>query len=638
MYTDTYTAADKDLGLSLDISKYDSKYVSPIQIVVHGRSRASLLAISQQAAWMSAVFHATHHKRVVQANFRAVSRDMWDEGFNIIPGYYDFYIRDETLYSPDTSCWFPLFGSASMAGGFPIPRRGDELGLEISLDMMAAAAGARHAVEFEGGLVIKGFSCMCVPVKIVEDRIQWHLIRSENPETRLNYRDVLQRCPDRLLLDKFDLRALRTTRAFLGWCSEVSSTLGSTTADYEQIDYSGAKDVSRSLRISGASLGLQQIGLAQCDFTFGQNMGMFHFQRSGSFQRILSAAEKTPVLLYDSLDKRAWLVPADEVLLHIAQHRNFREHFQFKGERVHFEGPNSSMSVRDALLKNGPISLSDERTYTFMDLIINTWSILEFLADQMGQTSRQSGVPVNPTIKTAIQGFEFLAIAEERSPMKMKKVKLETSSGEWSTLIRDIDALVLFAKGFKDILQPVPDGNPGLCCQLMSMPAGKDYLGTTTKMLEDLYYTAGCRWNRKYLTSTRLQWHQGTSSLFNKCESPGESQCECNRVQQIVSKRTLATIIPPKDLAQNGAVIFGQSGSWLDSFKRLMVSPKNADSGQLCNLSDSGHLPSRSTISQQVSLPSVASEKDQLASDGSCEDNLAPRLPEQPAQNISVSL
>jgi hypothetical protein len=38
-------------------------------------------------------------------------------------------------------------------------------------------------------------------------------------ETRLSYRDTIDRCQNRASLNEVDLECLRTTRAIAGWCS-----------------------------------------------------------------------------------------------------------------------------------------------------------------------------------------------------------------------------------------------------------------------------------------------------------------------------------------------------------------------------------------------------------------------------------
>ncbi len=113
------------------------------------------------------------------------------------------------------------------------------------------------------------------------------------------------------------------------------------------------------------------------------------------------------------------------------------------------------------------------------------------------------GATVKGTLRDVIQGFEYKAVVEERSPFRQKQSFIKKTSGGWPTLVRDIDALVLFANGYEDVLRP--SGNTTLCRLWQSVPKWKDYLAATVKALNDLCDVAGCRVDRMYLTSTHLQ-------------------------------------------------------------------------------------------------------------------------------------
>jgi hypothetical protein len=473
---------------------------------------------------------------------------------------FEVAFTHQPLQATEGACWLPLFCGATIACGFPIPDRGDELGLEIPLELLAGISGVCHAVEYEDGVVMKGFSHMFVPVRRTQDRVQWHVIASPDPHTRLSYRDALSSCDDRALLDEVGLSDLLHSRAFVGWCSLATSRLGSELTNFENIDYSGAVDVDSALRCAGGSLGFQQFGMASLDIKLGAKDGKCHFQRSGPYQRIISAAERTPVVLYDKGERRGWLVPASGVMLHVAQHRHWLEPFTVDGRHTK---PDTNCppgtSAKDILLKNSMVRLSDVDEYTFKDMILNIWSLLEFLVDQNVIRDRNSsGAPIKGSLREYLHGFEFKAVVEERSPFRLKQTLLSKTHGGWPELVRDIDALVLLADGFEDLILPAEEGSTRLCQIWQRVPKGQDYLATSTKTLRDLYDVAGCRLNRKYLTSTQLLWHQGDSLLFDDCEET--RSCRCNRLQQIVTKHAIGTITPPGSLADDGAVIFGCSG------------------------------------------------------------------------------
>jgi hypothetical protein len=152
-------------------------------------------------------------------------------------------------------------------------------------------------------------------------------------------------------------------------------------------------------------------------------------------------------------------------------------------------------------------------------------------------------------------------VVEDRSPFILKEQELSKTSGGWPLLVRDINALVLFADEFGEVIIPAESAKNSLCRMWHGMPSNMDYMATTSKVLKDLWDVAGCRITRKYLTSTQLRWHRGESLVFEACTDT--LACRCNRLQQIIPKTSVGFIVPPGLLEDEGAVIFGQSGTLL---------------------------------------------------------------------------
>ena len=538
----------------------------------------------------------------------------------------------------ENACWLSLFHDPCIAGTeFPIPERQSEIGLEIRLHLAAVLIGAQHAVEFDGGIVLKGYSSMLVPISRENDIVQWHLVLSETDGERISYQEGIRKCERRVLLETLNLEDLNSTRAIVGWCSHVKSTLGTESGHYSRIDYSQAEDAGSHVRFSGATLGFQQFGVGQLDFAIGKKDRRCHVRRDGHFRKIISCAERTPVVLYNQAEQRAWLASVFDVLMHVVQKRRFNEEFDRYSEgemilkdlmsivsnrRAHekhepfnsgkpphpeiHDGPH----LRNILLQNANKRLLSTEDYTIKDAVCNIWSILEILVDQNVQKASEPGVPIRATPRDILQGFEFEAIVEERSPMHCKRQNVRSSSGGWTSLIKDIDALVLFGAGFGDLLQP-DNEIEGLCRRWLTVPRGKDYLAAPIGMLENLYAAAGCRTSKEYLTSTHLQWHRGQSLLFEPCASPNSWNCRCNRLQQILKKSTFNKVVNPGALEPKGAVIFGEQGLLHDVKLQLqpdtslasdddvfmtgpVASSTNPDSTASSNLSESSELTASS--------------------------------------------
>jgi hypothetical protein len=468
----------------------------------------------------------------------------------------------EPLHTTEVSCWLSLFSGMTLVSGFPIPSRGEEMGLEISLELLAAIAGVSHLTKFDGGLVMKGFCNMIFPVQKTGKRVQWHAITSQDSETYLSYQDGLSRCKSRLSIDEVGFDDLKSIRTFLGWCSVYTSRLGSKAADYDNIDYSGEEEASTSVHLNGAQLGFQQWATATANFSIGAKQTKHYIGRDGPFSNILSPAERTPVLLYDTKEQRGYLISATDVMLHIVQHRHRLEPFEVNNERVLLETciPTGS-TAKDVLKRNSNVFLSDDGSYKFKHAIHNIWSILEDLrAKTVTKNQDAQGVALDGLFSEHLQGYEYKAIVQERGDYTLMEKKLSRSHGGWPQLVQDINALVLLADGFGDLILPSDEYKSQLCNLWQRVPSGCDHLATTCNVLTDLFDVAGSRASREHLTTTHLQWHQGESQLFELCEYT--NACKCNRLQQIVSKSE--TVVRPNiGDVKTGAVIFGNRNSLL---------------------------------------------------------------------------
>ena len=253
---------------------------------------------ARQLAWIGAAFRVPDVDRLSYSDL-TTKAGKWPDRMD-----FSFQYKTVPVLVDKTSCWHGLFTRAVIARGFPVPTRNDsEIELELSLEMMAALGGARHALDFEGVLVVKGDSAMFVSISGNQDSIQWYLIRNSDG-TRLRYRDVRSQCPKRAMLDTVDHESFKVKRAFLGWWSEAECQLGKLDANYEKLDWSTAKEVSRSTRVSGGALGFQNTMIGQINFAIGAKDSNLRSSVKGLFEMIMQCAERTSMVMYDQEDRR----------------------------------------------------------------------------------------------------------------------------------------------------------------------------------------------------------------------------------------------------------------------------------------------------------------------------------------------
>lgn len=140
----------------------------------------SIAEVGQQVAWTGAAL------RFTPANFEPgfyicypsiVDTDWENNGEDSEPIFeFDFRLENSIEGTSITGrCRYSTFKSLVLVTGFPIRAKpAQTAGLETSLDIMACLAGSHRVVEFDGKVVLKGFSTVLTAVKQTEDLFIWH--------------------------------------------------------------------------------------------------------------------------------------------------------------------------------------------------------------------------------------------------------------------------------------------------------------------------------------------------------------------------------------------------------------------------------------------------------------------------------
>ncbi|KAF8858460.1 hypothetical protein BDZ45DRAFT_394759 [Acephala macrosclerotiorum] len=160
-----------------------------------------------------------------------------------------------------------------------------------------------------------------------------------------------------------------------------------------------------------------------------------------------------------------------------------------------------------------------------------------------------------------LRGFEFMAVVDQKSPIRRKEATVEKSTGGWQSLIHEVNAVVLLAHGFGELIRPTSPSF-GLCPRWKALPKDKGFIAAGVPLLKRLCEEAGSSSPYLYLTPSQLQWHR-KSMLFEKCTGKATTGefCDCERLQQVVprSMSDFMSINPPGELEDTGCVMFGQS-------------------------------------------------------------------------------
>lgn len=296
-----------------------------MQVSFMTRSNEHAIRFAQFLAWLAAALQFSRGDAVESAQAELYpSPAKWRN--QTLDFTFVVNVSTSRLKSTSVSCWHDLFCDMVVVDGFEAsndePKATTGRGLEVPLSMMATLGGAYHVTEYGGGLVIKGFSSMFVPISSDADHVQWHYL-SDNDGDRLPFDQADIQCPNRAMLADVTWDDIVNKTCYLGWVGRVAHTLGTADANYCNIDFTSAKEPERPIHFHGGSLGFQNIGTGELNFSPGMRDSRLHVYRNGTYKKIIKYAANTPTVLYDPGEKRGWLVPASAVIAHIAQTRSY---------------------------------------------------------------------------------------------------------------------------------------------------------------------------------------------------------------------------------------------------------------------------------------------------------------------------
>ncbi|KAJ5113712.1 hypothetical protein N7456_002246 [Penicillium angulare] len=378
----------------------------------------------------------------------------------------------------------------------PTPR-----GLKISLPLLQHLAAVEYPFEDEDGLALPGISTLLVATNRFRHKvssatlcIQWHFIETNDEDPLEHYISQppisWEHGPP-----TFEESASEKVRHFVGWCEKADIRLGKEVPPldicHSRLERAGSRPKLKSFNL-GASGG-QYLTL---------NSGMtYEFQedtvkrgtRASALPEVIEKANKAPVILYDAIEKRGWLVP--KLLVLLAMIPIYLRDFGYEG--LPPLAGKSFPETKNIILRHttqgfSPVGLLDKETSEknsifFLDLFlelyheITTAQASAFLT--RSKLQRYCG-------RNSIFGFDFLEMARKGNEVDqygIYKTALDEHHGGWIKLIDSrIIPGVIFCSGLGDIIQC--DSNQLQHCNHCStIPPGLSYLAADTSCLATIH-------------------------------------------------------------------------------------------------------------------------------------------------------
>lgn len=587
-------------------------YRDNAQVKVQG-SKRQIVQVAQQLAWMTGVFRkrSTVPPGVKIYSHFAIENKATDR-FQLTS------LPLEEAPECDASCWLPLLHGNVIAHGFPIPERGEEVGVEISLDATILLADIQYPLHIKDVTVFRGWSTLLYPIKASADfgSIQWHLVTSEDPEDPkllestsipayvTNWRDV---GPD----------SLRSSRCFIGYCKFAEIHLGTKMFGLQSpLDKSGAKaEECRLIWQKKVTINIGTSGMGAFGFGATAEIGVSKTAKADmaardNFKRVLDLSTRTSVLLYDVATSTAWLVPEISVILHITRSW-FHGRKDLTKEALEIlpsasiarDGSAAAMKAIEENEKTELKRTTQDWTWNFMEGVKESVRILKSCqGSRTRDESSSSASWLSSWFKCPrLYGWDLADLIDARDHTPRREVSIRKNSGDkWIKYIANHpNVLVLFCR---NIDPPIRPAHPEKMCQDWNpIPSGENYLVASVQSLKHLARYCNGGDNGRQPTAECYWLRPRGSRPWAECDFEGKSGC--NRLQRIVDKEPEHR---PK-ICGYGALVFG-----CDSPPRRECRRPEIESLQMEEFTDDGSDLAHDVIGDQQTAE-ASDQKDQAS-------------------------
>lgn len=508
------------------------KTVRPITLRVQG-SMSVQAEVAEVLAWLTAAVRISESTELKLSRARVLFTQ-----YSKDTEQFDFCIEPETLEDSQCKaefCWQPLFVNSVIAVQFPVRERFQGVGIDLSPMLMATLAGTVTAVEFRGGLILKGLSTALIPVRRLrgEQAIQWHLEVTDSTEGIIQTRGLEASETESGEFEMYRVDNVDTfweNRAYLGWCSVISILLGTSKIDYSRVTWSDPVRHQKTINLNSFSVGLAPAGGGIGGPTVGANFVVGKRNRP-VFMRIEQALEDRlklsivkPLLSYDTFSMRAWMTPTTCMLLHMMHLR-----VRILDNCV---GPSQQESVAKmpfaSITQNGgleaygilvkylrkeevsPLGSSETwketlaKFYVGLDMVLNE----SIVAKEKASFASSS----------ELCGFELMDIVRAESPFKFTMRKMQRESGGWTTAAKNL-GYALFCSELGDAIIPGEGANL-LCRNWQRVPHKSDYLCAYVPCIAEILARQGKRTSHQRLIANEFrQIH------YKHCRHEERSRC-----------------------------------------------------------------------------------------------------------------
>ncbi|KAF3206694.1 hypothetical protein TWF191_001361 [Orbilia oligospora] len=470
--------------------------------------------------------------------------------------------REQNGIPPNGQYWHNMFRNPVVVKEYPITWRLNlKTGLEIPLKMMAGLARSHYIQAFDGHIFIKGFSTLLIPTKRDDNITTWHLLYNRHGN-RISYLENTISHGDGL-----NISELRTSRHILGWCSEAGYYAGAADADYKIRPSHLPRTYERCLLYRAHISKARDIRDGAL-FALGRKDTPFNMSGNISERKLRHIHTKF-VVLWDDQDKRGWLVNGTSALLHLLRRSLESDRTSDFGFRLCCKEENmleapvkyKGFSAIHVLLNQNNLK---QHIYPEKDGYFCVRDRLEELYDTLDKALEHQNKIVEEENcldigeQRQIEGWDFNHLAAGQDNICSRVTEIPKAGAGWVDLSRSIRAVVLFGRGFGEIIKPLDPFFP--CTRWAALPKGEYYLAATVRDLTEIMNANGGQETNPIKLTDDIVCHS-PDEPFGKCECNGEGNSERHShfAHTLLPSKLFRTQLTtnPVQLCHGGALIFG---------------------------------------------------------------------------------
>ena len=228
---------------------------------------------------------------------------------------------------------------------------------------------------------------------------------------------------------------------------------------------------------------------------------------------------------------------------------------RFEDSQEHVAGVETQNSSQS---KEGQNQGKGKTTFVYLqDRVEDLLEILFYTIELQTKLSEREGIYYKGHLRKHLEGWDFKDLATDHFQFQPVAKKFPCTSVPWIDLVRSINAIVLFGRGFGEIIEPADPQS--VCSHWTVVPKGQNYLCACVKTLQSMM-----KRHRGHITphavnlTSKYVWY-----------SPNENYIPCTCREHIGAKpRNCVQIIWPSNLPfifsqrqapmqSDGAVVFG---------------------------------------------------------------------------------